>query len=171
MINSILHTNRIKNLTELIVYDIYEHTAIDIFDNNQLYSIYSRNVDHDKVDFASKGYRIYNGNLANTTTSLLEKDNLDEALFLTNGSLFFKNHHLYFVDEIETNNRMPCASDILLVVNKTKQLPHNFLEHHRTSLVVLDNSLTRSIRDVWIEECKKRMLRVHDVREHGVFRL
>ena len=169
--NSILFSYRIRNHNELIVYDISKDTAIDIFSNKKLYSIQSDSIDTKKVEFASKSYRIYNGNPEGI--DLFKTNRNDEGNFTQgeNGVMIFKEKVLVFADKIDMSKYIPCESDILLVVNKTKMLPYKFLQNHIPALVVLDNSLSYKVKNQWIKECKKRNIEIHDVRKDGIFRI
>ncbi len=171
LINSILFSYRIKNHSELIVYDISNATAIDIFCGNNLYTIESKNTDIKKIDFANKSYRIYNGSPNAISLSEVKECENDHFILNRNGTMIYKNKHLILMDRIDMNKIIPCTSDILLVANKSKVLPYEFLEYHITSLVVLDNSLSFKVKNQWSRECERRNIEVFDIRKKGIFRL
>lgn len=169
--NNLFFEYRVKNQLELIVYDISQNTAIDIFWMNNLYSIQSKNIDKAKVDFASKSFRIFNGNPEGSVLESFCSQKYGPIFLNQNGSLILKGTHMILVDRVDLEKALPCASDILLVVNKTDVLPYKILENHMTKLVVLDNSLTYKIKNQWTKECQKRGIPVHDIRKDGVFRV
>jgi len=169
--NSILYSYRVYNHKELIVYDISKDTAIDIFCGNTLYTIQSKSIDTKKLDFASKSYRIYNGNPMENPLDNYVVDGNRHLILDDNGSMIFNSKHLLFADKVNLENALPCKSDVLFVVNKTEILPYKLLENHSTLLVVLDNSLSYKIKNQWIKECEKRGIEVHDIRKDGVFRM
>lgn len=171
LFNNILYSHRISNLKELIVYDIYKDTAIDIFHSRNLHTIRSKSIDNKKEDFACKSYRIYNGNPTSISLNNKTRDSNQQLIVSKNGSLIFKNKHLILADRLNFEIDIPCESDILLVGNKTNLLPFKLLENHVTSLVVLDNSLSYRIKNHWVKECRKRNIDVHDIGEDGVFRI
>jgi len=170
-VNSILFTYRISNQKELIVYDVSKSTAIDIFIGNKLYQISSDHIDESKLNYACQAYRVYNGNP--DLISLTQNSNLQHDLLFwsKNGSMIFKGRHLFFANKENTQSSIPCESDIVLIVNNSILLPYQFLERHSTSLVVLDNSISYKVKNQWIHECRKRDIKIHDIRKNGVFRL
>jgi hypothetical protein len=170
-VNSILFNYRVKNHFEWVVYDISNDTVIDIFCGNRLLTLHSENIDIDKINFASRSYRVYHGNPENVFMDNIFIKGNSHLVFDVNGSFIFKNKHILMVDKVDIHKSIPCQSDVLMVANKTNLLPYDLLKKHNTSLVVLDNSLSYLIKNQWIKECKKKGIRVHDIRKDGVFRI
>ena len=170
MANSIWYTYSTKQFTELIVYDISKGTSIDLFCGSNLYSKNSNDIDVQKIEFASASYRILRNNTKAKSLDLSSESKTPYFELVGNGTMIYKNKCLVFVDHLLPENSFPCESDIVFVVNKTDFLPYDFLQAHHTTLVVLDNSLSYKIKNQWRKECKKRNIKLHDIRKDGVFR-
>lgn len=171
IVNSMFRTYRIKNQSELIIYNIPKAGVLDIFDGVHHYAIQSEDIASEKVEFSCKSYRIYKGSTSPKYVSTFSS--IDERYFHlnANGSLIFGEKHLFFADQFDLKSMFPCRSDVLLVINKTNQSPYEILQYHHTDLVVIDNSLPYRLRNQWLKECRLRGIAVHDIRRDGIFRL
>lgn len=168
-LNNLLFTKSVKDNQEMIVYDISKGSVIDLFLGDNVFSKYSDNLTQDKIDFSCAPYRIFKG--AQDKHPLDSRLLLDESPIhvISNSEVVFKGQFVFFMDEINDTDTIPCVSDILMVLNNSTQLPYDILDVHYTSKVVLDNSLSYAVRNKWLKECKKRGVPVHDVRKDGVF--
>jgi competence protein ComEC len=171
LLNNLVFNYRVLNQSELIVYDISKASVIDIFHGNHLYTLKSDGLDDKKVDYASKSYRIYNGNLQETQIMKGEEFNSGDVVYDGQGLLSYKNKLIVLAAEFEDVKKIPCYSDLLMVTHNSELEPDNFLKHHNPKQVILDNSIEYRLKKEWIKECQKRNILLHDIYHDGVFRL
>ena len=168
-LNSALYTKRVKENYEMITYDISKGSVIDFFVGSSVYSIRSEKVEVGDIEFSCTPYRIFKGVKNTFDLDAIHDSKFKSKWFINNDEIVFKNKHIFLVDRFIKKEGMPCTSDILMVINSTDLLPSDILETHKTSIVVLDRSLTYVVRNKWIKACKKLHIPFHDIRSDGVF--
>ena len=171
LINNLFFQYRTNKNLDLVVYDVYKKSLIDIFCGQKVYSMQSSNLEAKNIDYTSSGYRCYNG-VSGVHDISTESIFTSKHLTINHlGSMVFKGKHLVFAHHLMDREVYPCFSDIVLVVNHAHNDPQAFLDNHNTALVVLDNSINYKMKKRWKEECRKHKIKYFDVQENGVFRM
>jgi hypothetical protein len=171
LLNNLLFNKRVLNQNELIVYDVSKASVIDIFHGNQLFTIKSEGIDHKKIDFAAKSYRIFNGNPTKLEINQRKTVNIENFDFDGIGLLSFKDKLIFLVRGYNENDKIPCYSDVLLVTHNSGFPSANLLKYHSTKMVVLDNSIDYKTKKKWKNACVENNISMHDIYYDGVFKL
>ena len=95
--------SEIKNHSnqQIVIYKIYKHSAIDLFDGKKVFSITNKNIDEKNLGFATEGHRYAMGmesqrhfNLEDTTAYIFDH------LFYENKFLQFYDIKMAIIDDI-----------------------------------------------------------------------
>ena len=158
MINNLFYSYRTLSNEELVVYDIYKHTLMDVFSDGRLYSFSSESLPKKKKEFASASMRIFNG--------WTEENELNDQTTFS-----FKDKQLFIAHKPTYGSFIPCFSDVMLITNGTNVDPFLILDNHETRLIVMDSSLDYKTKKEWRQACVKRKIPFHDIKNDGAFRL
>jgi len=168
IIFNISFTFKSKTHQELIVYDFYKNTMIDIFIGNQVYSITNENIDEKKKKYVNENYRIYRNYPTERKISINDSLQTDYISIDRHG-LSFQDKHLAFAEKINLDSVFVATSDVLLVTHNTDKMPYKLLKNHTTKEVVLDASLTYEIRNRWAVYCRKNDINYYDISKEGPY--
>lgn len=156
---------------ELVVYDVYKHTAIDIFEGKKVVTILSANVDEKSLLYATEGHRFAMGMDEIHSISLASNEPHEV------GSVFFKNKFLQF-DElrmfiitgpIHFDLEEKMKLDYVLVSSSPKIFIEEIQAAFEFEKIIFDSSNKKWKVAEWKEKCEALNIEYYDVAEEGAF--
>lgn len=169
MFNTIYQTYRIKNHSELIIHDINEGTLIDIYENNNLYTIASKIEDQSKIKYANRDNRIYHGSLLPIPIEIDSNLITNSFRLKENGLLGYKDIVLLFLNSVNDKEVFPATSDKLIISHGCEIAPYDILKVHTTAEVIIDSSTSYKTVNQWKKECEKLKIPFFSTRKQGAY--
>ena len=157
--NRIHHINTSKT-NDVVIYDIYGGTLIDIIEKNTLRKIELGELSQKNIDFAAKNNRIKHMVIDRINYTMYKKN-----LISIQGKL------MYVVNDYENPNsiRSKVKVEILLITKGKNSSPEKILEKFDPEIVVLDRNLQPWIIKKWLNLPDNSCMKIHNIKEDGAF--
>jgi competence protein ComEC len=156
--------------TEIIIYNIRNHTLIEAIDGEKTYSIQSDSIDKKSVEFATAGYHIAKGIREKQLVSFGEKLKNDK-IFYSDNILFYNNLKFLILNEavnLEKIDKLK-VDYVLLVDNVFLDLKALKGKITFEELIFDASNKSKSIR-YWRKTCKKLEIDYYDITADGAWR-
>lgn len=156
---------------QLVIYDVYRHTAIDVFDGKNVYAITDKEIDDKSLGFATEGHRFAMG------MENLQTWHLGDSVAHMAGSVFFENNFLQFhglclavVDRpIDFDLAEKIKLDYLLVRGSPKVSIDEILSQFEVGEIIFDSSNKRWQVEKWKAACEELGVGFYVIDEEGAF--
>jgi competence protein ComEC len=155
-----IHHMETSQTNDVVIYDTYGATLIDIFDKNTWRKIELGDLSQKNIDFAAKNNRIQH-NVKEGPDYHVTKNNLVSI----HGKL------MYVLDDNENPNglRKKTKVDILVITKGKNSYPENILHKIEPEMVVLDRNLPPWIVKKWLNLRNNSGFKIHNIKEDGAF--
>lgn len=156
---------------QLVIYDINRHTALDIFDEEEVVCLLSENIDRKTLQYATESHRFAMGMKSLHTISLTSAESYRE------GHLFYENKFLQFGEikmaivsapilfEVEEKIKL----DYILVSGSPKVSIEEIQSVYAFEEIIFDRSNKKWKVEEWKEKCEVLGVEYYDVGEEGAF--
>lgn len=154
---------------QVVVYDVYKHTVVDVFDGKNVLSILSGNADAKAVGFATEGHRFAMG-MKNLETIPLDKMGKEAAgdIFYEDGFLQFHGLEMAIVDRpLSMDVGEKIELDYVLVSGSPKIFIEEIQSVFACGKIIFDHSNKKWQVGKWKTKCRELGVEYYDVAEEG----
>jgi competence protein ComEC len=160
--------------SEIAVYQVSGHTAIDLFHQHQAYFICDSALmaDPGKIEFQVKPNRINGGIRDVRVINIKEKATLSyPGAWVNYPFIFFNGKRIAIVDS-QWKNRLPgetISCDVIIYSGNSGINPENLIKQVRMDKVIIDSSVPFYRADQLMQFFRKEGIPFHSVRQEGAF--
>lgn len=156
---------------QVVIYDIYKHTAIDFFDGKTVYSITDAGIDEKSLGFATEGHRFKMGMDDLYTWHLADpREHVHERIFFDRNFIQFHDLRMYVLDgptDFQVTEKIKL--DYLLVSGSPKVFIEEILSVFKVGEIIFDSSNKRWQVEKWKAKCEELGVEFYVVDEEGAF--
>ncbi len=159
------HSNR-----QIVVYNVYKHTAIDFFDGKKTCSLLSADIEKKALKFAVEGHRLVMGAGEIETVEISDTAVFySDRCFYENGLVQFFDKKIAIVDHLLEPVAEKIKVDYLLLRNSPKVEMADLMEIFDCQLIIFDASNKRWRLEKWKEACEELGVEFYDINEKGAW--
>ncbi|MCB9337808.1 MAG: ComEC family competence protein [Lewinellaceae bacterium] len=156
---------------QIVVYNIYKHTAIDFLDGKKAWSLISRDIGAKALKFAVQGHRMALG------IEEVDTLQLSDSLAHASGRFFYENGLVQFHDKkmaivaqpVSRTGAEKIGVDLLLLRNSPKMGIEELLDIFDSRLIIFDASNKKWQVEKWKVACRELGVEYHDINEQGAW--
>lgn len=155
---------------QIVVYNIYKHTAIDFIDGKKVWCLLSPNMEKKALKFAVEGHRLVMGADEIKTVEISDTASVySDRSFYKNGLVQFLDKKMAIVDRPLEPIAEKIKVDYLLLRNSPKVELTDLMEIFDCQLIVFDASNKKWRLEKWKEACGELGLEFYDINEKGAW--
>lgn len=154
---------------EIVIYDVYQQTVIDLIHGQQVYSVYQDPLDEKRIQYAAETYRWSKGIQSQQYLPLQDTIVETASIYMHRHLIQFEDQRVAFFQELESPPDQPFQCDLLIVHHTKRFDPETVDQFYAPEQIIFDGSIPSWKVEKWRLACIHKGYRVHVTSMDGAY--